>query len=92
MGQMAVFDYSLLFAIMLDKEDAMKVLDAGELDGKKAGVVAKDGDIIGCFLPFSSHSLPKELRKQIAYYLSDHVASSMKAKGISEDEVLESLK
>lgn len=70
----------------------MKVLDTKEIDGKEPGVVAKDGKVIGCFLPFSAHSLPLALRKQIAYCLSDSVAESMKGRGLSEDDIVATLK
>jgi len=69
----------------------MRVTDAANIEGKRPSLVRKGGRIVGCFLPFSSHSLPKELRKHIAYGLSDNVAANMKARGLSESDILESL-
>jgi len=78
--------------MMIGEEGVMRLLDADHLDGSEAGIVKKSGRVVGCFFPFSSHSLPKELRRHIAYCLSDNVAANMRARGVTEDEVLESLK
>lgn len=78
--------------MLCSKEVRMEMLDARHIDGSKPGVVARDGKAIGCFLPFSAHSLPRILRKHIAYCLSDSVASNMKARGLTEEDILESLK
>lgn len=70
----------------------MKFLDASSLDGLEAGIVKKDGKIIGCFLPFSSQSLPRKSREIIVRSITSGIAEKLAKRGLTEDDVINDLK
>lgn len=73
-----------LLSIKEFKDSASKALKS-----KEPLLITRRGEVAGIFIPAPLESIPLEFKKDIFAALSEFIKENLKAKGVSEEEILE---
>jgi hypothetical protein len=62
------------------------------IESEEPVFITRNGETTGVYLPLKPDELSMELRKQLAYRLSDETRRDLEARGITEEQVIAEFK